>query len=85
MLNNNITVQECVADDKNHTHFIIFPIFAGKFVMVIGGERTYGTEKSRINDIEIVSFDSANGTVPECLQNFNDFPAPSITGWVVRI
>ena len=38
-----------------------------------------------INDIEVVSLDPANATVPECLQNIKAFPATSLTWWVVRI
>ena len=49
--------------------------------MVIGGERFYGNEKSWINDIEVVSMDPSNDTVPECLQNLNAFPANAISGY----
>ena len=59
--------------------------------MVIGGQKGYiktageGTEKDWINDIEVVSLDPANATVPECLQNIKAVPATSLTWWVVRI
>ena len=46
-------------------------VIAGKFLMVIGGDRGF---ERYINNIEVVSFDPANATVPECLQNFNPFP-----------
>ena len=56
-------------------------VIAGKFLMVIGGDID---RYNVINDIEVVSFDPANATVPECLQNFNPFPFPSISGCVSR-
>ena len=58
-------------------------VIAGKFLMVIGGDRGYEDER-KINNSEVVSFDPANATVPECLQNFNPFPFPSISGCVIR-
>ena len=58
-------------------------VIAGKFLMVIGGDRGYEDER-KINNIEMVSFDPANATVPECLQNFNPLPVPSIVGCVIR-
>ena len=55
--------------------------------MVVGGYRLYGEPnglKEWINDIEVVSLDPANDAVPACLQNFNPFPALSISGCIVR-
>ena len=61
-------------------------VIAGKFLMVIGGDRgTYERDiADHINNIEVVSFDPDNATVPECLQNFNPLPVPSIVGCVIR-
>ena len=84
MLNKNIMVPRCIANKSEHILFILFLVIAGRFLMVIGGDRPFATEERWINDIEVVSFDPANSSVPECLQNLNPFPAYSISGCVVR-
>ena len=39
--------------------------------MVIGGGQRYGTLNgwNRLKDVQVVSFDPNNDTVPDCLQN----------------
>ena len=71
-----------------HVLFITLITLTGKFLMVIGGGQRWGTWDGgwkRLNDIELVSFDPYNDTVPDCLQNLNAFPFESIERCDVRI
>ena len=70
---------------KHGTYSKFLLVIAGEFLMVIGGETGSISQDERgINEIEVVSFDPADATVPECLQNLSPFPATAIKGYVVR-
>ena len=66
---------------KHGTYSKFLLVIAGEFLMVIGGDTGYVDERG-INEIEVVSFDPADATVPECLENLSPFPATVIKGYV---